>query len=62
MAQWVNHLWNNIIVNLPSLLSLCGISGALYPVQLGLMAGRQTKFSRILKILEFATDRDIWLV
>ena len=48
MAQWVNHLRNDIFVNpLPSPL-LCEISKALHLAQPGLMAdwkaGRQTKF------------------
>ena len=39
MAQWVNHLRNNIFVNpLPLPLS-CEISGVLHLGQLGLMAG-----------------------
>ena len=29
MVQWVNHLWNNIFVNLPPLPLSCEISGAL---------------------------------
>ena len=37
IVQWVNHLRNNIFVNLPPLPLLCEISGA----QPGLMAGRQ---------------------
>ena len=41
MAQWVNHLWNNIFVNLPPLPLLCEISGALHLAQPGLMTGRQ---------------------
>ena len=42
MAQWVNHLRNNIFVNpLPLPLS-CEISGPLHLAQLGLTAGRQT--------------------
>ena len=41
MAQWVNHLRNNIFVNpLPLLLSW-EISGALHLAQPGLTAGRQ---------------------
>ena len=41
MAQWVNHLRNNIFVNpLPLPLS-CEISGALHLAQLGLTASRQ---------------------
>ena len=44
MAQWVNHLRNNVFVNLPPLPSLCEISGALHLAQLGLMAGRQMKY------------------
>ena len=39
MAQWVNHLWNNIFVNPPLLPSLCEISGALHLAQPGLTAG-----------------------
>ena len=39
MAQWVNHLRNNIFENPPSLLFLCEISGALHLVQPGLTAG-----------------------
>ena len=41
MAQWVNHLRNNIFVNPPPLPLLCKISGALHLAQPGLMAGRQ---------------------
>ena len=41
MAQWVNHLWNNIFINPPPLPLLCEISGALHLAQPGLMAGRQ---------------------
>ena len=40
MAQWINHLQNNIFVNLPPLPLLCKISGALHLVQLGLTAYR----------------------
>ena len=39
MAQWVNHLWNNIFVNPPPLPLLCEISGALHLAQPGLTAG-----------------------
>ena len=39
MAQWVNHLRNNIFVNPPPLPLLCEISGALHLAQLGLTAG-----------------------
>ena len=39
MAQWVNHLRNNIFVNPPLLPLLCEISGALHLTQPGLMAG-----------------------
>ena len=42
MAQWVNRLWNNIFVNPLPLLLLCEISGALHPVQPGLMTGWPT--------------------
>ena len=41
MAQWVNRLWNNIFVNLPTLPLLCEISGALHLAQPGLTGGRQ---------------------
>ena len=41
MAQWVNHLRNNIFVNLPPLPLLCEISGALHLAQPGLTAGKQ---------------------
>ena len=40
MAQWVNHLRNNIFVNAPPLPLLCEISGALHLAQPGLTAGR----------------------
>ena len=40
MAQWVNHLRNNIFVNPPPLPLSCEISGALHLAQLGLTAGR----------------------
>ena len=40
MAQLVNRLRNNIFVNPPPLPLLCEISGAIYLVQPGLMAGR----------------------
>ena len=43
MAQWVNHLWNNVFINLPPLPLLCEISGALHLVQLGLMVLHHTK-------------------
>ena len=39
MAQWVNHLRNNIFVNPPPLPLLCEISGALHLVQPGPKAG-----------------------
>ena len=41
MAQWVNHLRNNIFVNPSSLPLSCEISGALHLAQPGLTAGRQ---------------------
>ena len=49
MAQWVNHLRNNIFVNPPPLPLSCEISGALHLVQLGLMAGwlAISKFSKL---------------
>ena len=40
MAQWVNHLQNNIFVNPPPLPLLYEISGALHLTQPGLTAGR----------------------
>ena len=40
MAQWVNHLRNNIFVNAPPLSLLCEISGALHLAHPGLTAGR----------------------
>ena len=40
MAQWVNHLRNNIFVNPPPLPLSCEISGALHLAQPGLTAGR----------------------
>ena len=48
MAQWVNCLWNNSLVNPAPLSLLCEISGALHLAQPGLtagwQAGRQTKY------------------
>ena len=41
MAQWINRLQNNILVNPPPLPLLCEISGALHLAQSGLTAGRQ---------------------
>ena len=41
MAQWVNHLQNNIFINLMPLSLSCEISGALHLVQPGLTVGRQ---------------------
>ena len=41
MAQWVNHLRNNIFVNPPPLHLLCEILGALHLAQPGLTAGWQ---------------------
>ena len=39
MAQWVNHLRNNIFINPLPLPLLCEISRALHLAQLGLTAG-----------------------
>ena len=39
MVQWVNHLRNNMFINLPPLLLSCEISGALHLAQPGFMAG-----------------------
>ena len=41
MPQWVNRLRKNIFVNLPPLLLLCEIFGALHLAQPGLTAGRE---------------------
>ena len=41
MAQWVNHLQNNIFLNPPPLPLSCEISRALHLAQPGLMAGWQ---------------------
>ena len=58
MAQWVNHLQNNIFVK-PSPLPLsCEISGALQLVQPGLtagwQAGRHTKYRYISNFSKLA--------
>ena len=39
MVQCVNHVWNNIFVNLLLLPLSCEISGALHLAQPGVMAG-----------------------
>ena len=46
MAQWVNHLWNNIFVNPPPLPLLCEISEALHLARFtaGGLAGWQMKY------------------
>ena len=44
MAQWVNRLRNNILVNAPPLPILCEISGALNLAQPSHTAGWQTKY------------------
>ena len=53
MAQWVNRLRDNILVNPPPLPLFCEICGALHLAQSGLMAGRQAgwqiKYRQILK-------------
>ena len=41
MAQWVNHLRNNIFINPPPSPLLCEISKTLHLAQSGLTAGRQ---------------------
>ena len=41
MAQWVNHLQNNIYINSPPLTLSCEISGALHLAQPGLTAGKR---------------------
>ena len=41
MAQWVNHLRNNIFVNSPPLPASCEISEAMHLAQPGLTAGWQ---------------------
>ena len=60
MAQWVNRLRNNIFVNLPPLLLLCEISGALHLVQPGLTAGRLA--DEIQVNFELTVGRNIRLV
>ena len=66
MAQWVNHLRNNIFVNLPPLPLLCEISGALHLAKPGLTAGRQsvrqTKYWLISKFSKLAVGRNIQFV
>ena len=68
MAQWVNHLRNNIFVNAPPLPLLCEISGALHLAQPGLTAGRlagwQTKYRQIgiSKFSKLAVGRNIQLI
>ena len=59
MVQWINRLWNNIFVNLPSLRLFCEISGALHLVQPGLIGDRQRKNSKFSKL---AVGRNIQLV
>ena len=39
MAQWTNPNWNNSFINPQRLPLLCEISGAVYLVLVGLMAG-----------------------
>ena len=46
MAQWVNRLRNNVLINPPPLPLLCEISGALHLAQPGLTAGRQVAGGR----------------
>ena len=46
-------------INLPPLPLLCEISVALHLAQLGLMAGRQTKYRIISKISKLAVGRNI---
>ena len=62
MAQWVNHLRNNIFVNPPPLPLLCEISGAVHLAQPGLMAGRQAGWQagRQKNTVEFQNFRN-WL-
>ena len=67
MAQWVNHLRNNIFVNPPPLPLSCEISGALHLAQPGLTAGRLAgwlagwlmKYRRISKFSKLAVGRSI---
>ena len=47
MAQWINRLRNNVFINPPPLPLSCEISEALHLVELGLMAGWQTKYRLI---------------
>ena len=50
MAQWVNHLRNNIFVNPPPLPLLCEISRALHLAQPGLTAGWLAMNFEIFKV------------
>ena len=56
MAQWVNHLRNNIFVNVPPLPLLCEISGALHLAQPGLTAGWLAGRLRILPKVTIACN------
>ena len=69
MAQWINHLRNNIFINPPPLPLLCEISGALHLAQPGLTAGRQAgkqadkilgggQYTDYLVILQYVLDTD----
>ena len=74
MAQWVNRLRNKIFINVPPLLLLCEIFGALHLAQPSLtagwlagwladwLAGWQTKYRLILKFSKLAVGRNIRLV
>ena len=50
IVQWVNHLWNNIFINLPLSLLLCEISKALHLAQPGLTADRQAGWEDKIKV------------
>ena len=55
MAQWVNHLWNNIFVN------LCETTPS-GTGSYGTLGGRQTKYRLILKFSKLVVGQNIRLV
>ena len=66
MAQWVNHLRNNIFVNPPPLPLSCEISGSLNLAQPGLTAGWQAdktqadfEFFKIACRLKYSSFRSV---
>ena len=62
MAQWVNHLRNNIFVNPPPLPLSCEISGALHLVQSGLMAGWLAGWQAGRQAVEIQADFNIFKI